>query len=490
MSNAGLLILAPAHELEASRPLWKVAGPGKFRCPGDTAFNDWVDACVDHGVLFDFDADQALPRDLPANLDGVRCILLDPARRGEFAREPAAGRLREFQRRGGRVVYPAAGPEFDDPQADVYPRVLDLIQETGLTRRHPEMLARLRAMPEERLMAWWKSTLDEQRRVLQEKDAGWAWGDPVGYHYYAPVFDAADYFKDPALLEPAWEFMRNGLDRAQWAGGISCGKRFALKYYEHTRDRSVLERVQAEVDASLPMLRVPEGGVPEFVRKDNGWVNNEAFAGAGENLGSLSRVTGNPVYLEEAIRLGRFTHRCCFVPAESLWLHRGHAQGPRPEESGFWGRGNGWFMYGVRGVLEDMPADHPAREKFQAMLRAGLEGLVRHQRPDGLWHNVVTATEAASRTDCCGAWMYMAIFGRAWWKGWLRDGRIPPMLEQAWQGLKTKTWRGLPISQCCGTGYNTSHADYFRRAHTKFLGLPLMHALIELWRVRAAQKSS
>jgi rhamnogalacturonyl hydrolase YesR len=146
-------------------------------------------------------------------------------------------------------------------------------------------------------------------------------------------------------------------------------------------------------------------------------------------------------------------------------------------------------MYGVRGVLEDMPLDHPQRAEFQAMLRAGLEGLLRHQRSDGLWHNVVTAKEGESREDCCGAWMYMAIFGRAWWKGWLRDERIPPMLEKAWQGLKTKTWRGLPISQCCGTGYRTSHDAYFLRAHTKFMGMPLMHALVELWRVRGSENA-
>jgi rhamnogalacturonyl hydrolase YesR len=484
MSKDKLLILAPAHELDRTRPLWKVAGPGKFHCPGDTAFNDWVDAFVDHGVRFPFDVDQRLPHDLPEKLDGVRCLVLDPARRKEFSEGPVARRLEAFQRQGGRVVWPKAGPEFTDPKMDVFPLVQRVIEETGLKRQDLAMLARLRAMPDDRLMGWWKATLDDQRRVLQECDAGWAWGDPVGYHYYWPVFEAADYLKDPALLEPAWTFMRAGLDRSQWAGNLSCGKRFALKYYEHTRDRAVLERVKAEVNALLPVVRVPEGGVPEFVRKDNGWVNNETFANTCESIGSLSRLTGDPVYLEEAIRLGRFANRCCFVPSESLWLHRGHAQGPRPEESGFWGRGNGWFLYGVRGVLEDMPADHPARGEFLAMLQAGLEGLARHQRADGLWGNVVTASEAESRSDCCGAWMYTAVFGRAWWKGWLRDERIPGMLEKAWQGLKGKTWRGLPISQCCGTGYSTPHAAYYQRAHTKFHGLPLMHALVELWRAQ------
>jgi rhamnogalacturonyl hydrolase YesR len=169
-------------------------------------------------------------------------------------------------------------------------------------------------------------------------------------------------------------------------------------------------------------------------------------------------------------------------------LHRGHLSGPIPESSAHWGRGNGWFLYGVRGVLEDLPPDHPARTEFQSMLAAGLEGLLRHQGPYGLWHNVVTATEGLSRQDSCGAWMYIAVYARAYWKGWLRDERIPPMCERAWTGLKTKLWRGLLLAQCCGTGCLASRALYLERAHTRFPGAPALHAWIELQRMRKARQ--
>lgn len=484
MPRPALLILAPAHELDRSQPLWKPAGTSKFRCPGDTVFNDWLDAFVDLGVLFPFDEDQRLPRDLPPDLDGVRCIVIDAARRDEFTRAPAAQRLDHFRARGGCLFFPEPGPQFSNSQQDVYRPALQLCVEASLTRRDPEMIARLRALDDSRLMAWWRSSLDDQRRVLQSADAGWAWGDPVGYHYYWPIFEAADWYRDPALLEPAWEFMRAGLDPAQWKGPIACGKRFAARYYDRTRDAVLLERLRSEADAILKYIR---GGVPPFVLRDGGWINNECSANSGESLGSVSRITGDARYLEAAMDLCRFTHRRCFDPAASLWLHRGHISGPIPAASAHWGRGNGWMLYGIRGILEDLPPGHPARPEFCAMLAAGLEGIHRNQGPYGLWHNVVSATETASRQDSCGAWMYIAVYARAYWKGWLRDDRIPPMCERAWLGLKTKLWRGLILAQCCGTGCLPERAQYLTRAHTKFPGLPAMHAWIELQRLRAAQ---
>lgn len=481
MARPALLVLAPAHELDRSRPLWKPAGPGKFRCPGDTVFNDWVDAFVDLGVLFPFDEDQRLLRDLPDDLDGVRCIVIDAARRDEFGGGAAGERLQRFRAGGGRVFHPEAGPEVNDSQKDVYWPALQLCVEAGLPRRDPGMIARLRAVDESRLMAWWRGSLDEQRRVLQDSDAGWAWGDPVGYHYYWPVFEAAEWYRDPTVLDPAWEFMRAGLDRARWKGAIACGKRFAAKYYDRTRDPAVLERLRSEADGIPAGI---SGGVPRFVTEADGWINNECSANCGESLGSVSRITGDARYLKAAMDLCRFTHRRCFDAAASLWLHRGHISGPIPDASAHWGRGNGWMMYGIRGILEDLPADHPARPEFCGMLAAGLEGILRHQGPYGLWHNVVSAGEGVSRQDSCGAWMYIAVYARAYWKGWLRDERIPPMCERAWLGLKTKLWRGLLLAQCCGTGNLPSRAQYLTRAHTKFMGMPAMQAWIELQRVR------
>lgn len=114
----------------------------------------------------------------------------------------------------------------------------------------------------------------------------------------------------------------------------------------------------------------------------------------------------------------------------------------------------------------------------------------RWQTPWGLWYNVLDAAEPETRLDTCGAWMFIAVYARAYWKGWLRDPRIPPMCERAWQGLKSRLWRGLLVGQACGTGQLPGRELYFGRAHTKFMFTPALHALIELRRLREGYRET
>lgn len=479
-----LLILAPDHERD-ERFRWKVAGPGRgMRCPGDTAFNDWIDAFVDHGVGFPFDADERLPDVLPTDLARFGCILIDPARRAEFSSGPEAARLADFEVRGGRVVFPEGPAE----QSDRYAGAQAIIRDYGLERHQADMLCKLRAVPDERLLGWWRETLAEQARLFLESDAGWAWGDPVGYHYYWPAREASLFFRDPSLMDPSWELIRNGLDESLWKGAIACGKRFAGEYYERVRDPAILARLVRECGAMLEAVRQPGPDEadprPLYVRKA-GFVPNETACNVAENISAMSRLTGDPIYREEALQLVRYTHRCCFDPVSGLWLHHGRPGGPDRELSAPWSRGNGWMLYGIRGLLEELPEGHAGRDELTGMLAQGLDGFARHQGPHGLWHNVMDETEALSRQDSSGTWMVVNVYARAFWKGWLRDERIPAMCEKAWQGLKTKLWRGLPIGHCGGTG-PMSRAEYRLRPHCKFLGTAPFLARIEIERMRLA----
>ena len=502
-----LLILAPAHELQPDFIPWQVAGPQNFRCAGETDFNLWVEALLDEGVYFPTDQDQRFPKELPSSLDGFRCVLIDANRKPEFATGLNAGRLHEFRCRGGFVWY--AGPASS---ADtVHMHTQRYIAAAGLTLRHPAMLNRLRAIPDERLIDWWTNNIGAQAKVLESADAGWAWGDPVAYHLYWPGFEAARYFNRTELLEPLWDFMRAGLDTTRWPGTIACGRRFALKLYETSGDRSILERVVRESSgpgpgispgASRPWLLdgitlnhdllapgdVDPNQPPPLVR-DNAWVWCETAGNIGDSLGYLSQASGDPQFAEQAVRQVRATHAWCFHHERGLWFHLGRPQGP-DLRSAPWGRGNGWLLYGIRGLLEDLPARHPARAQLVRMLAEELEGLLRFQGPSGLWHNVLDATEETSRQDTAGAWMFINVYARAYWKGWLRDPRIPAMCDRAWQGLKTKVWRGLPIAHCSGTSYMLSRQGYLERPHCKFLGHGMLLAAIEIRRMREVLESA
>lgn len=224
--------------------------------------------------------------------------------------------------------------------------------------------------------------------------------------------------------------------------------------------------------------------------RNNIWTWPETAAGLGETFGSVSRITGDPRHLERAVTHVLKAHRWLFAPDKKLWYHVGRPDGP-DRRSAPWGRGDGWFLYGLRGLLDDLPESHPRRPEVIALLAAGLEGILAAQNRHGLWHNVLDAAEGESR-ECSSATSYfLHVFARAYWKGWLMDERIPPLVERAWKGLKTKVWDWVQLAYCVGTSHMLSRQGYLSRPHdgSRCSRSTLLLAWIELQRMRQAMKS-
>ncbi len=495
-----LLILAPAHELGDAFAAWPFADPGlDFACASDRAFNGYVETFLQHGVWFPFDNEGRLPETLPASLDGFRAIVMDSARAAAFAEGAAAEALRHFEAEGGYIF---RIPDQKAPPSSMAWRCLQIMATANLTPNHPGLIARQQTLDEDVLLRHWLASLAPTAAAMERTDAGWAWGDPAGYHLYWPAEAAAETLDDPAWMEPAWSLLRAGLDRARWPGRLPCGKRFALKLYERTGDRTILERVVAEAHAGGDLrhhwvldgirlnmeLQAPadcDPGQPPPRVRDNAWVWPEVSGNMADSYGYISKVTGDPAYADQAVKQLLTSHRWQFAPDISLWYHVGRPTGPE-RRSAPWGRGNGWLLYGLRGLLEDLPAEHAARPALVQALRDGLEGLLRWQRPTGLWGNVLDAPPDQSPDETSCTWMFINVYARAWWKGWLRDPRMPAMCERAWRGLKSKLWRGLPVGHCHGTPYMFSRHGYLSRPQGKFMGTGPLMSLLELRRMRRA----
>jgi rhamnogalacturonyl hydrolase YesR len=56
----------------------------------------------------------------------------------------------------------------------------------------------------------------------------------------------------------------------------------------------------------------------------------------------------------------------------------------------FWGVGNGWAMAGVTRVISMLPGDREAEKRYLVeFVRKMVDGCLAHQRPDGLFHDVL-----------------------------------------------------------------------------------------------------
>ena len=465
-------------------------------------YSNCIRQFVDKGVWFPFEDDYSLPRDLPADLAPYRCVVIDAARRAEFESVPAAERLRRFQREAGFVWYPDAAMPAGGIVGDGVARhaVMRVINTAGLTLRHPRMIERLLALPEDKLIAACQSAQAEELDFYQR--SGGVFHDPVTFVILPAALEAAEFFHDPALAEPAWRHIEAYLDRFM-GDRHNTGLRWIMRYAEHARRPELVDALRRHVSASMGWMSVwrfdgvyincdierpadvDPDDVPLRLRR-NVWTWCETTASIGDAVPCIARLTGDGALLEQGLRHVRGAHRWLFAPDKGLYYHVGRPDGP-DRRSAPWGRGNGWFLYGLRGFLDDLPAAHPARAELTAMLGQELEGLLRFQGDDGLWRNVIDAGE--NSRPCSSATSYfIEVYARAYWKGWLRDERIPPMIEKAWKGLRTKFWDNRGIGYCVGTSHGLDRQTYLARPHdfSRTSRSSMLLSWIELQRTRSA----
>ena len=90
----------------------------------------------------------------------------------------------------------------------------------------------------------------------------------------------------------------------------------------------------------------------------------------------------------------------------------------------FWGVGNGWAAAGITRVIAALPADRRAeRERLAAFLKELLDGCLAHQRPDGLFHDVVDQPQSFVETNLgqmLAFSIYTGVSG-----GWLPASYVP-----------------------------------------------------------------
>jgi len=86
-------------------------------------------------------------------------------------------------------------------------------------------------------------------------------------------------------------------------------------------------------------------------------------------------------------------------------------------DQAFWGVGNGWAAAGLTRVITALPAERRAeRERLSAFLRELLDGCLAHQRPDGLFHNVLDRPESFVETNLAQMLAFSIYTGvRAGW---------------------------------------------------------------------------
>ena len=128
----------------------------------------------------------------------------------------------------------------------------------------------------------------------------------------------------------------------------------------------------------------------------------------------LSAATGDPRYRDFAVAKWWATSDFLYDKEEHLFYRDSTFFG-KHEANGkkvFWSRGNGWVLAGLARMLDFLPADHPARPRFEQQFREMAEKILALQQPDGFWRVSLLDPASFPWKESSGTGFY--CFALAW----------------------------------------------------------------------------
>jgi unsaturated rhamnogalacturonyl hydrolase len=151
----------------------------------------------------------------------------------------------------------------------------------------------------------------------------------------------------------------------------------------------------------------------------------------------LSAATGDKAYLDFAVREWWNTSDFLYDKEEHLY-YRDSTYFAKQEANGqkvFWSRGNGWVMAGLVRVLQYLPADHPARPRFEQQFQEMAARILGLQQADGLWRASLLDPASYPLKETSGSGFY--CYALAWGvnHGLLDRVTYAPAVTRAWSAL-------------------------------------------------------
>lgn len=132
-------------------------------------------------------------------------------------------------------------------------------------------------------------------------------------------------------------------------------------------------------------------------------------------------VAGQPV---EALRQVEGLRRLLWNPQARLYSHIWDESTGDFARQAFWGVGNGWAAAGMARVIRALPQVMTAeRIRLAGYVREVLDGCLAHQRPDGLFHNILDDPDSFVEVNLAQMLAYTIYRGAA--GGWLERSYLP-----------------------------------------------------------------
>ncbi len=161
---------------------------------------------------------------------------------------------------------------------------------------------------------------------------------------------------------------------------------------EMTGDPEIQQAARGLLDWILERSpRSADGILYHVFKKPEMW--SDGFNGAPPFLAATGRY-------DEALRQIEGFRKRLWSPEKKLLSHIWDDGAREFKRKDFWGVGNGWAAAGLARVIRSLPPDRAGDRKRQAAFAQDIiDGCLAHQRPDGLFHDVVDRPDTFVETN-------------------------------------------------------------------------------------------
>lgn len=130
------------------------------------------------------------------------------------------------------------------------------------------------------------------------------------------------------------------------------------------------------------------------------------------------RLTGDETYLEDAAKQFILFKKYLYIEEYSIMSHV-YDFSYNTATNVPWGRGNGWVLFSLTELLENMPSNFYLREQVMDIYLDLCNGYLKLQGENGLWHQVLNHPDSYEETSCTAMFVYSLARGIRF--GWLKE---------------------------------------------------------------------
>jgi rhamnogalacturonyl hydrolase YesR len=228
-----------------------------------------------------------------------------------------------------------------------------------------------------------------------------------------------------------------------------------LEIYQRNRDPKYLELGLQYADGQWTLPENPKAYEKEWHDLGHSWqtrlwIDDMFMITALQAQAYLA--TGNRKYIDRAA--GKMVlYLDSIQRSNGLFYHA-------PEAPVFWGRGNGWMAAGMAEMLKILPKDNPNKSRIEAAYKKMMQTLLRYQRYDGMWGQLIDDPDSYRETSATAMFAYAMITGVK--NGWLDKKVYGAAARKAWLSLLTYLDENYNVRNVCvGTGIKKNDYQYY-----------------------------